>query len=225
VPSPIIGNFIIKEGLDVQTFYTRIYAGVDASNGDPLWYADSARTKTTNNWSSAVRIGAGSASPKFFGGFSNTFKYKAFSIEATFNYQFGNLVQDVFGGFQLGAGANATFNKVKRVLDRWQKPGDVTDIPRYVYGGNKTFQNFSSFYLNQGDFVRLRNLQVGYELPKSIITRSFLTNMFFYVRGTNIWTWVKDKNLPYDPEQGVTSQTNLDVFIPKTVTVGLNLGF
>lgn len=226
LPSPQIGAFIVREGLDIQTFYARVYAGVDPNNGDPLWYTDSSRKATTNNYSSALRVPYGSASPKYFGGFTNTFNFKGFTLEAQLNYQFGNYVSDgSYGGFYVGAGAGPTFNKVARVLDRWQKPGDVTDIPKYIYNGNKSFQSFSTFYLNQGDFIRLRNLQLGYTLPKTILSKINFTNAFLYVRGTNLYTWVKDKNLPFDPEQGVSSQTDLDVFVPKTITVGLNLGF
>jgi TonB-linked SusC/RagA family outer membrane protein len=225
IPSPIIGTFLVAQGYDVQTFYTRVYAGVDPANGDPLWYTDSSRKTTTNVYSSAIRQPYGSASPKFFGGFTNTFSYKGFSLEAQFNYQKGNLIQDTWAGYYLGAGFNAGFNKIVRVLDRWQKPGDVTDIPKYIEGGNKSFQSFSSFYLAKGDFIRLRNIQLGYNIPKSILSKAKIDNAFFYVRGTNLWTWVRDKNLGWDPEEGVSSQTNLDVFIPKTVTFGVNLAF
>ena len=223
--NPIIGTFIIKEGLDVQTFYTRVYAGADPANGDPLWYLDSTRTTTTNVLSSAQRVPYGSASPKFFGGFTNTFSFKGFTLEAQFNYQSGNLVHDTWASYYLGAGFNGGFNKILRVMDRWQKPGDVTDIPKYIEGGNKSFQNFSSFYLAEGDFIRLRNLQLGYDLPKSLLTKIKLESAFFYVRGVNLWTWVGDKKLGWDPEQGVASQTNLNVLIPKTITFGVNLGF
>ena len=223
--NPIIGTFIIKEGLDVQSFYTRVYAGVDPANGDPLWYLDSTRTKTTNVYSSAQRVPYGSASPKYFGGFTNTLNYKGFTLEFQFNYQFGNLVQDTWASYYLGAGFNAGFNKVLRVLDRWQKPGDVTDIPKYIEGGNKSFHSFSSVYLAEGDFIRLRNIQLGYDLPKSFLTKIKVENASFYVRGTNLWTWVGDKKLGWDPEEGVSSQTNLDVLIPKAITFGVNLGF
>jgi len=225
IPSPIIGTFLVAQGYDVQTFFTRVYAGVDPNNGDPLWYVDSSRKTTTNVYSSAIRQPYGSASPKFFGGMTNTFSYKGFSLEAQFNYQKGNLVQDTWAGYYLGAGFNAGFNKVARVLDRWQKPGDVTDIPKYIEGGNKSFQSFSSVYLAKGDFIRLRNVQFGYNLPKSILSKAKIDNAFFYVRGTNVWTWVRDKKLGWDPEEGISSQTNLDVFIPKTVTFGVNLAF
>ena len=147
------------------------------------------------------------------------------TLDAQLVYSFGNLIQDPWAGYYTGAGFGATFNKVRRVLDRWQKPGDVTDVPKYVYGGNKSFQNGSTFYTVEGDYIRLRNLQLGYQLPQSINNKLKISNAFFYVRGTNLWTWVKDDNLPFDPEQGIVSQSNLDVFIPKTITFGVNLGF
>jgi TonB-dependent starch-binding outer membrane protein SusC len=224
IPAPIIGTFIVQNGYDIQTFYARVYAGVDAANGDPLWYTDSSRKATTNVYSSAQRVPYGSASPKYFGAFTNTIRYKGVTLEAQFNYQFGNLVQDVWGAYYLGAGFNAGFNKILRVMDRWQKAGDVTSIPKYIEGGNKSFQSFSTFFLAKGDFIRLRNIQLGYEFPKSILSKLNMSSFFFYVRGTNLWTWVKDKNLGWDPEQGVASQTNLEVYIPKTITVGINLG-
>ena len=111
------------------------------------------------------------------------------------------------------------------MLTRWQKPGDVTVIPKYIENGNKSFQSGSTFWTNRGDFIRVRNIQLGYTFPKDLVAKAKLTNVFFYVRGTNLWTWVKDEHLPFDPEQGTTSATNLNVFIPKSVTMGLSLVF
>ena len=219
------GSFLYREGNDVQSFYVRQYAGVDPNNGDPLWYVNGERKETTNNYSSAQRVLFGSASPKFFGGFSNTFSYKGLSLEVLLNYNFGNLVQDSWGGYYVGGGFGATFNKVDRILDRWQNAGDVTDIPKYVYGGNKSFNSFSTFYLNEGDFVRVRDLRLAYKLPNSLTSKVNVAGATFYVRGANLYTWVKDKNLPFDPEQGTASQTNLNVFIPKTITAGVNISF
>jgi TonB-dependent starch-binding outer membrane protein SusC len=220
------GAFIRRVGYDFQTFYVRRWAGVDPANGDPLWYVDDSKSTKTNVYASANRtVDFGSASPKFFGAFTSTFKYKGLSLEAQFNYSGGNYVRDTWGSFYLSSGANGTFNKVKRELDAWKKPGDVTDVPKYVYNGNKLANSFSTFYLAKGDYIRLRNVQLGYQLPKPLTTRLHLSNAFFYVRGTNLWTWVKDKNVPFDPEQGVSSETNLEVFIPKTITAGINIGF
>ena len=66
---------------------------------------------------------------------------------------------------------------------------------------------------------------MGYDVPKTVLSKINIASATFYVRGTNLWTWVKDKNLSFDPEQGVSSQTNLEVFIPKTITAGVNIGF
>lgn len=221
----ISGSFILRQGQSINSFYLREYAGVDPANGDPLWYTNGAGSATTNDWSKALRIIPGTSLPKQFGGLTNTFNFMGVTLDAQLVYSFGNLIQDPWAGYYTGAGFGATFNKVRRVLDRWQKPGDVTDVPKYVYGGNKSFQNGSTFYTVEGDYIRLRNLQLGYQLPQSINNKLKISNAFFYVRGTNLWTWVKDDNLPFDPEQGIVSQSNLDVFIPKTITFGVNLGF
>lgn len=217
---------LIRVGLPINSFFMREWAGVNPANGDPLWYADDKRTSTTNVYPGAgARVVAGNSLPKYFGSLSTTLNFKGFTLSAQFYYNYGNMVYDTWAGYYLGSGFGATFNKVARQLDRWQKPGDITDIPKYVYNGNKNSQSGSTRYLNQGDFIRLRELQIGYNLPKSVIEKVKLTNVNFYVRGTNLFTWVKDKNLPFDPEQGTGSATNLNVFIPRTVTVGLNVAF
>ena len=220
------GTFIRRVGYDFQTFYVREFAGVDPANGDPLWYVDESKGTKTNVYANALRsVNYGSASPKYFGSVTNTFTFKGFTIEAQMYYSAGNYLRDTWGSFYLSSGANGTFNKVVRQLDAWKKPGDITDIPKYVYGGNKLANSFSTQYLYKGDYIRLRNLQVGYTFPKVVLDKLKIGSLSAYVRGTNLFTWVKDKNLPFDPEQGVTSQTNLEVFIPKTITAGLNLGF
>ena len=220
------GVNILRVGYDIQTFYVRQYAGVDPANGDPLWFLDESKGTTTNVYANALRTpNFGSASPKYFGSVTNTFTYKGFSVEAQFYYNVGNYVRDTWGSFYVSSGANGTFNKVVRQLDAWKKPGDVTDVPKYVYGGNKLANSFSTFYLNKGDYIRLRNIQLGYDVPKTVLSKINIASATFYVRGTNLWTWVKDKNLSFDPEQGVSSQTNLEVFIPKTITAGVNIGF
>ena len=220
--------FMRREGYDVQSFYLKEYAGANPANGEPLWYVDRTTKGNllTNDVSVAQRRIIGSASPKYFGGLTNNFSFKGFELEVMFYYNFGNLVQDTWSGYVVGSGNAGTWNKVARQLEGWQQPGDQTMIARYVYNGNRNFHdNGSAYWLNYGDFVRLRNVQLGYNFAKTFLSKAGISNAFFYVRGTNVWTWVRDTNLGFDPEQGVTSQTNLDVFVPKTWTIGLNLGF
>lgn len=221
----ITGSFILRQGQSIQSFYLREYAGVNPTTGEPEWYTDGTHETRNSNYSAALRAINGTSLPKYFGSLTNSFNFRGFSLEAQLYYNFGNYVQDQWGGYYLGAGFGAVYNKVARTLERWTTPGQETDIPRYVYNNGRSFQSASSFYLNKGDFIRLRNIQVGYDIPRSVLERLKLNTAFFYVRGTNLWTWVKDENLPFDPEQGTASQSNLNVFIPKTLTVGLNLTF
>ena len=220
------GNFIIRQGQSLNTFFLREWAGVDRSTGDPLWYTNDKRQASSNVYPGAsARILAGQALPKFFGSLTNALTYKGFNLSAQLYYNFGNQVFDTWRGYYLGSGFGASFNKVKRQLDAWKNPGDITDVPKYVYNGNKNFNAGSTYNLNDGSFVRVRDIQFGYTLPKAYAEKLKIGNANFYVRGTNLFTWVKDKNLPFDPEQGTSSASNLNVFIPKTVTVGLSLAF
>ncbi len=220
------GNFIIREGQSLNTFFLREWAGVDIATGDPQWYYTDKHQASSNIYPGAnARILAGQALPKFFGSLTNALTYKGFNLSAQLYYNFGNQVFDTWRGYYLGSGFGATFNKVKRQLDAWRQPGDKTDVPKYVYNGNKNFNSGSTYNLNDGSFVRVRDIQLGYTLPKSYADKLKIGNANIYVRGTNLFTWVKDKNMPFDPEQGTGSASNLNVFIPKTVTVGLSLNF
>ena len=220
------GNFIIRQGESLNTFFLREWAGVDRATGDPLWYTTDKHQASSNIYPGAsARILAGQALPKFFGSLTNALTYKGFNLSAQLYYNFGNQVFDTWRGYYLGSGFGASFNKVKRQLDAWKQPGDITTVPKYVYNGNKNFNAGSTYNLNDGSFVRVRDIQFGYTLPKAYAEKLKIGSANFYVRGTNLFTWVKDENLPFDPEQGTGSASNLNVFIPKTVTVGLSLAF
>ncbi len=219
------GSFQIAEGHDVQEFYTRLWAGVDPANGKPLWYTDDTHSATTSLVKSAKLSYTGkSASPKYFGSFTNTFTYKGFSVQAQFNYNYGNYVIDGWGTYTSSDGKYlGSFNQLSQALSGWKKSGDITNVPQIISGGNNNSNSNSTRFLYKGDFIRLRNLQVGYSVPKTWLAHAHISNANFYVRGTNLFIFGQDKNIPFDPEQGITNIANLNVFIPKTVTVGLNL--
>jgi TonB-linked SusC/RagA family outer membrane protein len=222
----ISGNYIYRQGVSINTFFLREWAGVHPGTGDPLWYDTDKHGASTNVYPGAsARILAGQALPKYFGSLTNAVNYKGFTLSAQLYYSFGNQVYDTWRGYYLGSGFGATFNKVKRQLDAWTTPGQITDVPKYIYNGNKNFNSGSTYNLNDGSFVRVRDIQLGYNVPKATLEKLKLGSANIYVRGTNLFTWVKDQNLPFDPEQGTGSSSNLNVFIPKTVTVGLSLTF
>ncbi|HEY2721769.1 MAG TPA: TonB-dependent receptor [Chitinophagaceae bacterium] len=224
---PILNSFQqIAVGQDAQTFYLRQWAGVDPANGDPLWYTDGTRKATTNNYSTAKLGYNGQSDPKYFGSVTNTFTFKGFSLSGQFYYNFGNDVYDIWDRYLNSDGLYyGSFNQETAQLDSWKKPGDKTDVPKIIYGGNKNSYNHSTRYLYDGKYIRLRDAQISYTLPKSVISRAHLSNVTVYVRGTNILTFDTDKRLPFDPEAGEAAQSNFDVFIPKTITGGIKLTF
>lgn len=221
----IDGLFMLRQGYDYRSYYARQYVGVDPANGDPLWFKDSTHTSTVNNRSLALReLLPKSASPKAFGGLNTTVTFKEFSVTADFIYNYGNWVNDGWA-FYLIDGVDPIEQKYAINLKRWQKPGDITDVPKYVYGSTNNSSSFSTRFLQRGDYIRLRNITVGYSLNPKVASKLHLSSLNFYVRGTNLWTKTYDKNLTIDPENGVNSTSNLDIYYNKTMTIGLNLGF
>ena len=240
----INGQFLVKPGFDINTWYMRDWAGVDPATGNPQWYVDSSRTAITSNYSlqpnPAQRFNTGKqADPKYYGGLSNTFTYKGIAISADLYYNYGNYVWDQWGSF-LADETNPTFGKYSLNLQRWQKPGDITNVPKLVYGAanlSPTSQNGSSNatstrFLYKGDFIRLRNVSIGYRFDKNLLSKLHMSSFYVYARGTNLWTKTYDKNLTIDPEQGGSSNTNanigtnnLNLFYNKAVTFGVVIGF
>ena len=122
-------------------------------------------------------------------------------------------------------GAFPDLNKYAINLQRWQKPGDVTNVPRYEFGSTNNSNAFSTRFLYKGDFIRLRNVTLGYNVNLAALKRIGINTLRVYVRGTNLWTKTYDKNLTVDPEQGLASTSNLNVFYTKSLTAGINVGF
>jgi TonB-linked SusC/RagA family outer membrane protein len=218
--------FILREGYDYRTFFGRVYIGADPANGDPLWYKDSSHKETVTNRTLATRevLNGMSASPKAFGGFSTNFTYKNFSLGADFIFNYGNYVTDGWG-FYLYDGVDPIEQKYAINLKRWQKPGDITNVPKYIYQSTNNSSSFSTRFLQKGDYIRMRNITIGYNMDAKLASRLHIGSLNFYVRGTNLFTKTYDNDLTIDPEQGVNSSSNLDVYYSKTITVGLNLGF
>jgi TonB-linked SusC/RagA family outer membrane protein len=224
IPDPVSGQFRLKEGYDFRTYYVREWAGVDPATGEPMWYVDNSHSQTTKIYSQAKRQFYGTASPKYFGGLTSNFSFKGIELQGDFIFNYGNLVYDSWITYAID-GAYPDLNKYALELQRWQKPGDVTDVPQYIYGSTNNSNAFSTRFLYKGDFIRLRNVTLGYNLPEKVIQRFGITGIHIYLRGTNLWTKTYDKNLTIDPEQGVNSNSNLNVFYTKSLTAGLNLSF
>ncbi|QJB31230.1 SusC/RagA family TonB-linked outer membrane protein [Chitinophaga oryzae] len=229
--NPMTSIYKREVGGDFYQFFLVGYAGADPQTGEALWYTNASKTATTKVYGEAQRFNQGSALPKFYGGVTNYFAYKGFELSFQFFYNWGNLVYDNWGSFTESDGSGgfgATSKLSRRIYEhRWQQPGDVTSIPKVVYGGTQTglSNQASSRFLYDGSFVRLRDLLLAYNLPKGWLSKARLSEARVYFRGNNLWTFVKDGQLTMDPEVPVTGDYDQRPPIFKTFLVGVDVNF
>ena len=219
------------EGEPIGVFYMPKFLGVDPANGDALYLGED--NKPTNDYNAAKRVVVGDPNPNYTGGFTNNFSFKGFDLSVFFTFVHGNEIYNNAGRFMSSGFGNGRDNQTRDILDRWQKPGDVTNVPRlsYFFGnGERT----SSRWIYDGSYIRLRQLSLGYTLPASVNNFFKISSARFYVAGYNLWT---KTNYISDPEvntlgTNVTGVPNISGGVdfytipqPKTFTVGLNVKF
>jgi TonB-linked SusC/RagA family outer membrane protein len=202
------------------------YVGVNPATGRPMWL------DTNGNRTylpvAADRVYFGSNLAPYYGGLNNTFRYKGFELTAFFTYEYGAVVSDGQYNFLREAGTRLALNTLREVVDRqWTAPGDMTDIPRNVgnsNGGNEVRsqgRNFGTANLLNADFIRLAQLQVGYNFSPNTIRNLGLTRARVYAQGMNLWTY---SNYPgYDPEFVGAGTGQLPLV--KSYQIGVQLGF
>jgi TonB-linked SusC/RagA family outer membrane protein len=227
----IIDENILREGEPINAFYLIEYAGVNPDNGDGLYYRNTDlgdgtldRT-TTNDPDEASRIVVGKPFPEWIGGLTNTFTYRDFDLSVTFQGEWGASIFNSAGRYQ-SANADWFDNQTADQLRRWQNPGDITDVPQARLGwGNGTAQ--STRYLEKSDFIRLRNVTLGYNLPTKVLDKIKMSKVRIYFSGLNLLTFTDYEG--YDPESRNDAFGVGYVFYSapaaKTYSLGVNLSF
>ena len=218
------GSFIYRVGQSAQSFYMPLYAGVDPATGSAQWYTDSTKKTKTTNYADAKPAVAGSVSPKYFGGFTNSVSWKNFTFSFQFNFSFGSKLYDSWGWLYESDGANPLLNSTTAELNAWKKPGDITNVPQYVVNNTSNSNSTSTRYLYSGDYIRLRDITLGYTFHPKFLSRSKTEMLRVYVKATNLYTWVKDKRLGFDPDNS-TGLIDLNIPNVKTIVGGLNMEF
>jgi TonB-linked SusC/RagA family outer membrane protein len=208
-------NQILREGEYVASWYMPKWLGVDPSNGDPLWekveydaQGNVVSRSATNVYGEAAYQIVGNAAPKFFGGLTNTFSYGGFSLNVTASYQYGNDVYHRTREFVDSDGAYFGFNMMRLEDDwtRWQNPGDNATHPKLAFNGNQLSNRLSSRYIEDGSFIRIRNITLGYAIPASALSKLRLSSASVFVSADNLFTFTKFSGL--DPEVNSFANTN-----------------
>jgi TonB-linked SusC/RagA family outer membrane protein len=208
-------NQLLKEGEGLGSWYMPKWMGVDPANGDPLWEkitydaeGNETAKEITNVYEEATYQIVGNATPDFFGGWTNVVSYRGFSLNVTASYQSGNEVYHRTREFVDSDGAFFGFNlmKLQDGWNRWENAGDNATHPKLVYNGNKLSSRTSSRYLEDGSFIRVRNITLSYNLPLSTISKIRMSSAQVFVSGDNLFTFTKFSGL--DPEVNSFSNTN-----------------
>lgn len=205
-------------GHSVGEFYTNRYAGVNPANGDALWYTKEGELTTEYNESDKVMVGKNYIAP-WQGGFGTTLSWKGFSLNAQFSWVADRWMFNNDRFFEESNGLYTVYNQSRRLLyDRWKKPGDVTDIPRYGIT-----PQMDSRFLEDASFLRLKNLTLGYAVPQNWLEKThFFDSARIYVQGQNLLTFTKFSGI--DPE----SSSNIYAAqypMSRQFTLGIELSF
>lgn len=244
------GNYnILRVGEPISALFGYTFAGVNSSNGNPVYRKadgslimgnitnssyfaiselNSATQGAAGTLAASDRSVLGSSLPKWFGGITSNLKYKQFSMEMLWRFSGGNKIMNITKQESL---LNQGFlNNGRAILNRWTKAGDITDVPRLWYNRDNFTnlnQQASTRFIESGDFLRLDNLQINYDVnAKSLtkLTNSYIKSVRFFVQGQNLILITKYTGI--DPDN--TDVRGLDYnSVPqaRAISFGLNVGF
>ncbi len=233
-PGEDLPNNNLWLGRPVGAQFAAAYAGVNPADGRAMWYDINGNITYDPQAGDRVFVSRGSASallPDYYGGFTNTISYKGFEILAFFQFNIGQLAAS---NFKANSSMDFRFdtNQDEALLERWQQPGDITDVPRILPGAQEVGSANSLFggtisghdrFIEDASYLRLKQISVTYNLPSSIIGRMKLASARVYFQGVNLWTKTEFTGL--DPEFAANT-SNIGVLPPsKGIIVGVQLGF
>lgn len=224
-----------KEGEALGVFFAREFAGADPANGDALYYkntlgADGKRDRsTTNNYNDAQDVVIGNPNPDFIYGIKNNFSYKGLDLDVLLQGVYGNEIFNGGGQYMSASGSNGFDNQTRDQLNSWKKPGDITQVPEArLFFANGT--DNSSRYISDGSYLRVKAVTLGYNLPKSILSRVRLEKARIYVRGQNLFTitnyqgWDPEVNADFQASEINQGQDFYSAPQLRTVVFGINIG-
>ena len=252
--SDIINTYnITRVGESIGAFYGYEAAGVNPANGNPmfykadgtivqasvdtyLWYKYNAANPGDLSQGAAALTGSdkrilGQANPTWFGGFNNTFRYKSFDFGLMLTFSGGNKVYNVTR--QEALNTLKFQNNGAEILNRWTTPGQITTVPKLSYADDGLVLqtgNLNSRFLENGKFLRAQNISLGYTISPALLNKIQVSSLRIYAQVQNAFVISGYKGL--DPELSANTTSNVAPGVdyntnpvPRTFTLGLNLGF
>ena len=213
----VIGSTVQQVGSPLNTNFLVKYEGVNPANGNAIYRRpNGVLTELYDDVNDRQLYGTRDA--PYFGGFTNKFTYKGIELNVFFSYSFGNLV---YNNDRRNVEDPSYFgdNMWVEVAKEWRKPGDITTIPR----ASQVMRTSTTRFIEDGSFLRLRNIQLAYNLPNSVTKSLKITSARFFFMGENLWTGTKF--LGFDPELSNGALTGAQYPALRTMTIGLSVGF
>jgi len=216
-------------GMPWNSFFAREF-GVCPTTGLGGWKQDDGTYLygATTAYGTAPPVFIGTPYAKFWGGFNTRLSYKGFDFSTNFFYSLGgyHYSSDAYS-FETD-GWSSTFPNVNYYYfdNRWTKPGDDAKAPRYVRGYSYGSESQSTRYLMKANFLRLRNVTLGYAIPKNITSKASITNARIYASLDNLFTWTPKDYRGLEPDAGLVGGTQSGQYAqPRNFIVGINFTF
>jgi len=205
---------LIREGYPLGTFYGYVSQGVNPLNG-MIMYKGADENGDVSDEDKAI---IGDANPLFTSGLNNTFSYKGFDLSILLQSVYGN---DIFNATRIDIeGMYNFYNQSTQVLKRWKVPGQKTDIPKAIYGSTAN-SLISSRFIEDGSYLRVKNITLGYSIPERILKNKNIIKEFkCYLTMENPFTFTKYTG--YDPE--VSMFVNNGVNAEQNGAIGIDYG-
>ena len=229
------GNKFVGEGLPLNTFLMKKYAGVDKTNGLPLWYKNITEKnvngedviigrETTSDYSEASDYLCDDPTPFLYGGFGTSFSFYGFDLSASFTYSIGGLAYDSgYAGYMAPPGGSVGSNYHVDVLKAWTPENPNSDIPRFVYN-DQNINGASDRFLVPASYLNFQNAQLGYTFPAAVTNKLKINRLRVYLQCDNIAYWSYRTGL--DPRQSFSGDTSAENYSPvRTISCGVNFTF
>ena len=207
---------IDKQGYSLYSFYLYRQLYVDPQTGNSVFQTADGKTSYSPTYSKNITLTTsdrqimGNAMPKFFGGITNNVSYKGLDLGFFFSFQYGNKLINYnrFLGEKQGQPSSGFAGRfvTKSQLARWTHAGQITDVPRVTSVGNNYLIEQNSRFLEDGSFLRLKTLSLGYTLPEAIAEKLRLQKLRVYALVNNLWLLTKYSGP--DPEINVGNNQN-----------------
>jgi outer membrane receptor protein involved in Fe transport len=225
-------KYLYREGQSTLALYGLEWAGVEDATGKNVWFLNNNSTPETTvdgrpatyNYSNASEVIIGNVHPKLFGGINTDLTWKGFTLGLNFIYKLGGYTYDA-----VSKDVNDDGFYWERIMakdtyeNRWTPENKTAKYPMRIAIDLEDEQQYSSRNMHKADYLRLKNLVLGYNLPKSIISKINVSNVRVYFNGSNLWTLAAYD--VYDPEVSDYGTRGWEIPLGKTYTFGVEFSF